>query len=150
MLKALTTTHKLGLTAIEIKPTCRAERRKFNCRAGCRAPESLGHVLQNCHWGHRNQTQRDDNLVRYVSGRLSQLDWSALWEPHYTLPEGVLKPDLAAYKEEGSLVIDAQVVGTKMGLRFLHHQKKEKYSGAEQRRLIQGRRTSSVTTTLNL
>ncbi|EEC11282.1 reverse transcriptase, putative [Ixodes scapularis] len=75
------------------------------------------------------------------------LKWSVLWEPHYSLPEGVLKPDLVAYKGEDSLIIDAQVVGTKMGLGFLHHQKKDKYSGVELRRLVQGERTGSLTVT---
>lgn len=130
-----------------LERTSRGRQQDVSCRAGCRAPESLGHVLQRCHRGHRNRTKRHDNLVRYVSTRLSQLGWSVLWEPHYTLQEGVLKPDLVAYKGEESLIIDAQVVGTKMGLGFLHHQKKAKYSGVELRRLIQERRTGPVMTT---
>ncbi|KAG0443321.1 hypothetical protein HPB47_015052 [Ixodes persulcatus] len=113
-----------------LERTGRGRRQDVNCHAGCRALESLGHVLESCHWVHRNRTKRHDNVVRYMSGRL---------KPHYILPEGILKPDLAAYEQEDSLVIDAQVIGTKMSLGFLHHQKKEKYSGAELRRLIQGR-----------
>ncbi|KAG0435539.1 hypothetical protein HPB47_018428 [Ixodes persulcatus] len=130
-----------------LERTSRGRPRDVTCRAGCRAPESLGHVLQCCHRGHRNRTKRHDNLVRYVSGRLSQLKWSVLWEPHYTLPEGVLKPDPVAYKGQDSLIVDAQVVGTKMGLGFLHHQKKDKYSGVELRRQVQGERTGSLTVT---
>ncbi|KAG0437250.1 hypothetical protein HPB47_017530 [Ixodes persulcatus] len=91
----------------------RGHRQDLNCRAGCRAPESLGHVLQCCPREHRNGTKRHDNLVRHVSGRLSQLEWSVLWQPHYALPKGVLKPDLVAYKKEDTLIVDAQIVGTR-------------------------------------
>ncbi|KAG0418941.1 hypothetical protein HPB47_004484 [Ixodes persulcatus] len=58
-----------------------------SCRAGCRARESLGHVLQACHRGHRGRVKRHDNIARYIAMRLHQLQWTVLWEPHYTVQD---------------------------------------------------------------
>ncbi|EEC17934.1 conserved hypothetical protein [Ixodes scapularis] len=63
-----------------------------------------------------------------MGNRLGQLGWTILWKPHFPLPGGMLKPYLVAFKDQDTLILDAQVVGTGMGLGFLHHQKVEKYS----------------------
>ncbi|XP_040066865.1 uncharacterized protein LOC120840412 [Ixodes scapularis] len=39
-----------------------------------------------------------------------------------------MKPDLVAYKDADCVVLDAQIVGTTLGLGFHHAQKKAKYS----------------------
>ncbi|KAG0445048.1 hypothetical protein HPB47_001137 [Ixodes persulcatus] len=121
---------KLRINAMPtLERTSRGRGVDVSCRAGCRAPESLGHVLQCCHRGHRGRVKRHNNLARYVCNRLVQLGWTVLWEPHFPLPDGTLKPDLVAFKGQDTLILDAQVVGTGMGLGFLHHQKVAKYSG---------------------
>ncbi|KAG0434871.1 hypothetical protein HPB47_018814 [Ixodes persulcatus] len=45
-----------------------------SCRDGCRARESLGHVLQACHRGHRGRVKRHGNTARYIAMRLNQLE----------------------------------------------------------------------------
>ncbi|CAN7998348.1 unnamed protein product, partial [Ixodes hexagonus] len=130
-----------------LERTSRGRGNDISCRAGCGAPESLGHVLQCCHRGHRTRVKRHDNLARYVCTRLGQLGWTVLWEPHFDLPGGVLKPDLVAFKGENTIILDAQVVGTRMALSFHHHQKVAKYSSPGLQQAARAGRTGTLQTT---
>ncbi|CAN7982139.1 unnamed protein product [Ixodes pacificus] len=88
---------KLRVNALPtLSRTGRGRPDDMSCRAGCRARESLGHVLQARHRGHRGRVKRHDNLAQYVAMRLHQLKWSVLWEAHYSNQEKVMKPDLVA------------------------------------------------------
>ncbi|KAG0429793.1 hypothetical protein HPB47_023289, partial [Ixodes persulcatus] len=95
-----------------------------SCRAGCRARESLGHVLQACHRRHRGRVKRHDSIALYVAMRLNQLKWSVLWEPNYNVQGKVMKPDL--------------VINTGMELAFLHEQKAAKYTVPDLLQQVQG------------
>lgn len=142
---------KLRINAMPtLERTSRGRGVDVSCQAGCRAPGSLGLVLQCCRRGHRGRVKRH-NLARYVCNCLKQLGWMVLWESHFPLPDGTLKPDLVAFKEQDALILDAQVVGTGMGLCFLHHQKVAEYLGP----LLQlsaraGRSSTLLTSTITL
>ncbi|KAG0432390.1 hypothetical protein HPB47_020886 [Ixodes persulcatus] len=75
------------------------------------------------------------------------LQWTVLWEPHFILPGGVLKPDIVAFKEQDTIIIDAQVVGTRMDLAFHHNQKVEKYSCPLLHQAARDGRTGTLKTT---
>ncbi|CAN7989677.1 unnamed protein product [Ixodes pacificus] len=95
---------------------------------GCRASETLGHVLQACHKGHRGRVKRHNTTARYVAMHLNQLKWSVIWEPHYNVHGKVMKTDLVASKGAMAVIIDLLVVGPGMELAFLHEQKAAKYT----------------------
>ncbi|KAG0417036.1 hypothetical protein HPB47_005934 [Ixodes persulcatus] len=105
-------------------------------RAGCRARESLDHVLRACHRDLRARVKRHDNIGRYVAMRLHQLKWSVLWEPHDSVQGKVMKPVLVATKEHTAVIIDVQAVGTGIELVFVHQQKAAKYTVPELQRGI--------------
>uniref|UniRef100_A0A6B0VGQ0 Putative reverse transcriptase n=1 Tax=Ixodes ricinus TaxID=34613 RepID=A0A6B0VGQ0_IXORI len=133
---------KLRVNALPtLSRTKRGRPDDVSCRAGCRARESLGHVLQACHRGHRGRVKRHDNIARYIAMRLHQLEWTVLWEPHYTVQGRVMKPDLVATMGAQAVIIDVQVVGTGLELAFLHQQKAAKYSVPDLLRQVQGKRT---------
>ncbi|KAL3243001.1 hypothetical protein MRX96_020680 [Rhipicephalus microplus] len=71
------------------------------CRAGCNADESLGHVLQ------RNGKVRE--------------------EPHYRTSQGNRIPDLVLSRDGQCVVLDVQVVGTRVDLSEAHEAKRRKY-----------------------
>ncbi|KAG0425873.1 hypothetical protein HPB47_026983 [Ixodes persulcatus] len=81
--------------------------RDISCRAGCQAPKSFGHMLQASHRGHRGRVKRHDNVAGYACGRLAQLQWQVLWEPHYAVSGTVMKTDLVAYKDADCVVLYA-------------------------------------------
>ncbi|KAG0433654.1 hypothetical protein HPB47_019691 [Ixodes persulcatus] len=132
---------KLRVNALPtLSRTKRGRPDDVSCRTGCRARESLGHVLQACHKGHRGRVKRHDNIARYIAMRLHQLEWIVLWEPHYTLQGRVMKPDLMATKGAQAVIIDIQVVSTGLELAFLHQQKAARYSVPDLLRQVQGKR----------
>lgn len=145
---------KLRVNALPtLSRTKRGRPDDVSCRAGCRARESLGHVLQACHRGHRGRVKRHDNIARYIAMRLHQLEWNVLWEPHYTVQGKVMKPDLVATQGAQTIIIDVQVVGTGMELAVLHKQKATKYSVPDLLRQVQGQRREPplvTTATMNL
>ncbi|KAG0428661.1 hypothetical protein HPB47_024385 [Ixodes persulcatus] len=104
--------------------------------AGCRARESLDHVLRACHRDLRARVKRHDNIGRYVAMRLHQLKWSVLWEPHDSVQGKVMKPVLVATKEDTAVIIDVQAVGTGIELVFVHQQKAAQYTVPELQRGI--------------
>lgn len=58
-----------------------------------------------------------------------------------------MKPDIVAFKEQDTIIIDAQVVGTRMDLAFHHNQKVEKYSCPLLHQAARDGRTGTLKTT---
>lgn len=98
------------------------------CRAGCNSPESLGHILQACHRTHHTRISRHDNIVRYAGKRLGEAGWKVKVEPHYKTAQGTRIPDLVLTRENQSVILDAQVVGTRIPLSEAHTAKCMKYT----------------------
>lgn len=97
------------------------------CRAGCDADESLGHILQRCHRTHHTRIQRHDHIVRYLSKRLKEQGWDVKVEPHYATSQGTRIPDLVIKRDCQALILDVQVVGTRVALSQAHEIKTAKY-----------------------
>lgn len=97
------------------------------CRAGCQAEESLGHILQRCHRTHHARIKRHDNILRYLAGRLTELGWQVQQERHFKTSQGTKIPDLVIIKREKSHILDVQVVSTRVELTEAHHHKCDKY-----------------------
>lgn len=97
------------------------------CRGGCLEPESLGHITQKCHRTHHERIRRHDVLVRYVANRLRQTGWAVKEEPHYRTPDGTRIPDLVLTREGQAVILDVQVVGTRIPLSSAHQVKCAKY-----------------------
>ncbi|KAH8030322.1 hypothetical protein HPB51_006754 [Rhipicephalus microplus] len=97
------------------------------CRAGCDARESLGHILQQCHRTHHQRIERHDGIVRYLASRLKEKGWSVLQEPHYRTSQGTKIPDLVIHRDQQSVVLDVQVVGTRVALSDAYEMKRNKY-----------------------
>lgn len=97
------------------------------CRAGCDTAESLGHILQRCHRTHHPRIQRHDCIVRYLSKRLKEKGWQVQLEPHYRTTMGTKIPDLVIKRDGQTIILDAQVVGTRISLSEAHETKRNKY-----------------------
>ncbi|KAH7976951.1 hypothetical protein HPB52_021918 [Rhipicephalus sanguineus] len=97
------------------------------CRAGCDSRESLRHVLQQCHRTHHQRIQRHDGIVRYLATRLKEKGWQVKQEPHYRTSLGTRIPDIVMHRANQSVVLDAQVVGTRAALSEAYHVKRNKY-----------------------
>ncbi|KAL1486453.1 hypothetical protein MTO96_031378 [Rhipicephalus appendiculatus] len=97
------------------------------CRAGCDAEESLGHVLQKCHRTHHQTIQRHNCILRHLAKRLREKEWRVREEPHYKTSQGTRIPDLVLSRDGQCVVLDVQVVGTRMDLSEAHEHKRRKY-----------------------
>lgn len=97
------------------------------CRAGCNADESLGHVLQRCHRTHHQRIARHDCILRYLAKRLREKEWQVREEPHYRTSQGNRIPDLVLSRDGQCVVLDVQVVGTRVDLSEAHEAKRRKY-----------------------
>jgi len=99
------------------------------CRAGCRAPETNSHVLQNCVRTHEHRITRHNRVANQLQGHLSQKGFEVYVEKKLTSDEGVvLKPDLIAVdKRRRAYVVDFQVVGVYDTLDRLNSDKISKY-----------------------
>lgn len=81
-----------------------------SCRAGCRCPETLNHILQQCHRTHGPRIARHDAVVKYVKRNLENRGYQTTIEPIIRLPNGTTaKPDIVACKDRTVWVLDAQV-----------------------------------------
>lgn len=97
------------------------------CRGGCLEPESLGHITQKCHRTHHERIRRHDVMVRYLANRLRGAGWAVKEEPHYRTPDGTRVPDLVLTREGQAVILDVQVVGTRIPLSRAHEVKCAKY-----------------------
>uniref|UniRef100_L7M1A0 Putative tick transposon n=1 Tax=Rhipicephalus pulchellus TaxID=72859 RepID=L7M1A0_RHIPC len=115
-----------------------------SCRAGCDSRESLGHVLQQCHRTHHQRIERHDGVVRYLASRLKEKGWSVQQEPHYRTSQGVKIPDLVLRRDHQTVILDVQVVGTRVALSEAYNMKRDKYLFPELTRLVSPHSTPIV------
>lgn len=105
----------------------RGRQEDTKCRAGCPVPETLGHILQKCHRTHHERIRRHDVLVRYVAKRLREKGWQVVEEPRYKTALGTRIPDLVCRRDKQRVILDVQVVGTRVSLSDAHLVKTTKY-----------------------
>ncbi|CAL7932908.1 unnamed protein product [Xylocopa violacea] len=106
----------------------RGRRLERQCRAGCLAPETLNHVVQQCHRSHAARIKRHNALTHYIERNLRTMGFQVDSEPHFNTQEGLRKPDIVGSLGNTAFVIDAQVVGEQACLRRSHDQKVLYYS----------------------
>lgn len=106
------------------------------CRAGCQAPETINHILQQCPRAHGNRIRRHNAVVSYIERSLKSKGYVTYLEPPIVTSQGLQKPDILAIGDERSLVIDAQVVTDSVGLELAHLNKKEKYNTTNLKEVI--------------
>ncbi|CAL7932882.1 unnamed protein product [Xylocopa violacea] len=106
----------------------RGRRLERQCRAGCLAPETLNHVVQQCHRSHAARIKRHNALTHYMERNLRTMGFQVDSEPHFNTQEGLRKPDIVGSLGNTAFVIDAQVVGEQACLRRSHDQKVLYYS----------------------
>lgn len=107
--------------------TARGRLKDRTCRAGCRAIETLNHVLQKCHRTHRTRMERHDAVVKYIKKALGLKYETVETEPRFETAEGLRKPDLLAREGNKAIIIDAQVVGEHVDVERAHEEKAAKY-----------------------
>ena len=98
-----------------------------SCDAGCRIPESLGHMIQVCPKSDGPRRERHDNIVRRLEGKLQSMGFSTKTEPRIRTEMGLRIPDLCAWKEEQFLVCDVSIVSDLSNLNEEHDRKVRKY-----------------------
>lgn len=98
------------------------------CRAGCDAPESLNHVLQQCPRTHGARIARHDAVVKYMAQRMQgQVDREVI----FRVGDVTLKPDIVQKVEGKVQILDAQVITDSYSLEVAHQNKRAKYSSPE-------------------
>lgn len=116
--------------------TSRGRSSPRSCRAGCRAVETLDHVLGVCarSWGPRRE--RHDKIVHRVKSFAEQLGYTVELEPRILIPTGSSRgdfqgnhcqPDLILNKNGNFFVIDALICGGNQSLRHAYEGKVSKY-----------------------
>lgn len=127
---------KLRFNALSVKSRTTRERAQLDrsCGAGCRAPETLNHFLQQCHHTHRPQLDRHNSAASYIERNLTSKGWRTLIEPVVKAGQNNLKPDLIALKDSNAVIIDAQVITDSFPLDVANPNKISKYSRAVFRR----------------
>lgn len=101
------------------------------CRAGCQAPETVNHVVQQCHRTHVGRIDRHNSVVNYLERDASSRGYTTIKEPSTRTSEGTRKPDLVAISGSKALVVDAQVVTDGRGLNEAHSRKVAYYDTSE-------------------
>ena len=107
---------------------------RTTCDAGCRRPETLGHVSQTCPRTADARTARHDRLLSLTDKFLKDRGAVTLREPAIPTPAGIRRPDLIL-KTRGKLaVIDAQVVADNFDLESAHQRKVRYYDNEDIRK----------------
>ncbi|EEC17933.1 reverse transcriptase, putative [Ixodes scapularis] len=109
----------------------KGQERSQMCRAGCKAPESRGHILQRCHRSDFKRINRQNNIVQFLASRLRKPRWNIRVEPTIRTSQGRRFPDLVLPSKEQVVVRDVQVVGPRIGMSEALHLKVAKYSVPE-------------------
>lgn len=124
---------KLRINALPTKSrTTRGRPHERLCRAGCRGPETLNHVLQQCHRTHHTRIKRHNAVASYVARGLRRQEYEVEEEPRIQTDQGLRKPDIAAKQGRTLLLIDAQVVNDQIDLDTAHRNKVSYYSPMEE------------------
>ena len=119
---------KLRINALPTRSrTTRGRRRDRLCRAGCGTPETLNHILQQCHRTHGMRVRRHDQIIKYVARGLANRNFRVEVEEARTADSGHRKPDIVASRDGHCLVLDAQVVSEQSNLDDANARKIAKY-----------------------
>ena len=81
------------------------------CRGGCKAHETICHVLQACPISHDSRVVRHNNIAAKIAAHCTKRGWSTLEEPHVRHPDGTLyKPDVVTFPSPNTAIIcDVQI-----------------------------------------
>lgn len=104
----------------------RRQAQESTCRAGCRATETVAHVIQQCHRTHGGRIRRHDHTVAILREQLIKIGWTVLQEATFQTPSGEVIPDLIIAKDGCAMVVDAQIRSGDVD--FAHSQKVAKYA----------------------
>uniref|UniRef100_A0A6M2DU98 Putative reverse transcriptase n=1 Tax=Xenopsylla cheopis TaxID=163159 RepID=A0A6M2DU98_XENCH len=136
---------KLRINALPTKSrTSRGRIEDRQCRAGCRAVESLDHILQSCHRTHKSRIDRHNAVSNYIKRALEKKSSLVEVEPKFQTQGGLRKPDLLAVLGNRTLILDAQVVGSGVDLEEAHRKKIDYYKPLAS--LIMAKYGSSIVT----
>lgn len=123
---------KLRINALPTKSrTTRGRPIDRMCRAGCRWPETLDHVIQKCHRTHGPRIKRHNAIVSYIAQGLRKQEYMVEVEPVIETAGGRRKPDVVAKLGQTALVIDAQVVNDQIDLDQAHRRKSDTYKNID-------------------
>lgn len=123
---------KLRINALPVRArTTRGRRADRTCRGGCPCPETVNHVLQNCHRTHDMRLKRHDSITSYMERNLKNRKFTVHNEPHLKDRDELRKPDLVAVKDDKAYLIDAQVVGDQINADDAHQRKISYYRTLE-------------------
>ena len=98
------------------------------CRAGCRVPETLNHILQKCGRTNGPRIDRHNNVAKFVARRMKDKGYNVVEEQIFPTRNGNRKPDLVCRKDDKVIVIDAQVVTDSYDLDEAHRRKTSYYT----------------------
>ena len=94
------------------------------CDAGCRKPETLGHISQVCHRTAGPRTARHNRVLDLTAKFLRDAGGPApVKEPAIKTPAGLRRPDLLVRTRDEVTVLDAQVVADNGNLDEAHASK---------------------------
>lgn len=124
---------KLRIGAIPtLARSSRGQEKDVSCRAGCRKPETLSHVVQQCHRTHGARIKRHDGIVAYLCRKFHKDGWTVEREPCIKTKQGRRFPDIVIRKQDRSAIVDVQIVGTATPLDVAHRRKQAYYSENEE------------------
>lgn len=97
----------------------------------CRAPEYLGHILQECEktWEVRNL--RHNQVLDFLAKRAQAVGWSVELEPRIRTSAGLRIPDLILHRTGSAVVCDLSIVSDLADLDKAHRMKVKKYGRRE-------------------
>ena len=103
------------------------------CDLGCDAAGTLHHILQVCPRVQPWRIKRHDRVLELLDQRLKNRGYTTLKEPRITTPAGTRIPDLIAWDNERSFLLDVQVTSDSnvAPLADLHKMKVTKYKTKE-------------------
>lgn len=93
------------------------------CRAGCEVPETLNHILQQCHRTHNPRVDRHNSAAKYLANKMRSKGYRVWEEPVLRTNEGLRKPDIVAELGGTALVVDAQIINDQYSADTAHQNK---------------------------
>lgn len=130
--------NKLRFNALPVRSRTTRGRAQLDrsCRAGCRAPETLNHVIQQCHQTHGARIDRHNSVASYLQRNLQNKGWNTEIDPRIPLGGSYLKPDIVAIKDGKAVTLDVQIITDAFGLDRANQNKINKYSTWEYKRSV--------------
>ncbi|KAL1477862.1 hypothetical protein MTO96_035415 [Rhipicephalus appendiculatus] len=71
--------------------------------------------------------ERHNCILRYLAKRLREKDWQVKEEPHYRRSQGTKIPDRVLPRDGQCVILDVQIVGTRVDLSKASEHKRRKY-----------------------